>query len=48
MERESLKCILFVDGSSNLKGSKAGIILEGLEGIAINQSLRFGFKASNN
>ena len=40
--------MLFVDGSSNLKGSGAGIILEGPEGIAIEQSLRFGFKASNN
>ena len=40
--------ILFVNGSSNLKGSGAGVILEGPEGIAIEQSLRFGFKASNN
>ena len=40
--------VLFVDGSSNLKGSIAGIILEGPEGIAIEQSLRFDFKASNN
>ncbi|XP_027911605.1 uncharacterized protein LOC114170324 [Vigna unguiculata] len=40
--------ILFVDGASNLKGSGAGIVLEGLEGVLIKQSLRFAFKASNN
>ena len=40
--------VLFVDGSSNLKGSRAGIILEGPDGIMIKQSLRFSFKASNN
>ena len=37
-----------MDGSSNLKGSKIGILLEELEGIAIDQSLKFSFKASNN
>ena len=40
--------ILFFDGSSNLKRSGAGIILEGPDGIMIEQSLRFDFKASNN
>nr|KYP52363.1 Retrovirus-related Pol polyprotein from transposon 17.6 [Cajanus cajan] len=40
--------ILSVDGSSNLKGSGAGIILEGPDGVLIEQSLRFDFKASNN
>jgi ribonuclease HI len=40
--------LLSVDGSSNLKGSGAGIILEGPDDILIEQSLRFEFKASNN
>jgi len=40
--------ILSVDGASNLKGSGAGVILEGPDGILIEQSLRFSFKASNN
>ncbi|RDY13114.1 Retrovirus-related Pol polyprotein from transposon 17.6, partial [Mucuna pruriens] len=37
-----------MDGSSNKKGSGVGIILEGLGGVLIEQSIRFGFKASNN
>ena len=37
-----------MDGSSNLKDGGAGIILEGPKGVIIEQSLRFGFKASNN
>jgi len=40
--------ILSVDGASNLRGSGAGIVLEGPEGVLIEQSLRFAFKASNN
>ena len=40
--------LLSVDGSSNLKGSGAGIVLEGPGDILIEQSLRFEFKASNN
>ncbi|XP_057436319.1 uncharacterized protein LOC130728766 [Lotus japonicus] len=39
---------LSVDGSSNVKGSGAGIILEGPRGVTIEQSLKFDFKASNN
>ncbi|RDX62079.1 hypothetical protein CR513_59626, partial [Mucuna pruriens] len=39
---------LSVDGASNQKGSGAGIILEGLDGVLIKQSLRFEFKTSNN
>jgi ribonuclease HI len=39
---------LSVDGASNIKGSGAGVILEGLDGVLIEQSLRFAFKASNN
>jgi len=45
---EAAKWILSVDGSSNLKGSGAGVALEGPDGVLIEQSLRFEFKASNN
>ena len=37
-----------MDGSSNQQGSGAGVILEGLNGLFIEQTLRFAFKASNN
>src|ERR1044072_2796354 len=40
--------ILSVDGSSNKRWSGVGIVLEGPDGIQIEQSLRFNFKASNN
>jgi len=36
------------DGSSNQQGSGAGVILEGPNGLLIEQALRFAFKASNN
>ncbi|XP_020222088.1 uncharacterized protein LOC109804668 [Cajanus cajan] len=39
---------MHVDGSSNNRGSGAGIILEGPTGLTLEQSLRFAFKASNN
>ncbi|XP_072094212.1 uncharacterized protein [Arachis hypogaea] len=39
---------LFVDGASNPQGSGAGILLKGPEGINLEHSLRFSFKASNN
>lgn len=39
---------LYVDGSSNTKSSGAGVILEGPDGLIIEQSLRFDFKTSNN
>ncbi|MCH80183.1 gag-pol polyprotein [Trifolium medium] len=39
---------LSVDGSSNLRGSGAGVVLEGPDGVLVEQSLRFAFKASNN
>jgi ribonuclease HI len=39
---------LSVDGASNIRGSGAGVILEGPDGVLIEQSLRFAFKASNN
>ncbi|XP_068486868.1 uncharacterized protein [Phaseolus vulgaris] len=40
--------MLSVDGSSNQQGSGAGTILEGPNGVLIEQALRFAFKASNN
>jgi len=40
--------MLSVDESSNQQGSGAGIILEGPNGVLIEQALRFAFKASNN
>ncbi|XP_057419037.1 uncharacterized protein LOC130713272 [Lotus japonicus] len=45
---ESGEWSLSVDGSSNIKGSGAGVILEGPGGVTIEQSLKFDFKASNN
>ncbi|RDY05633.1 hypothetical protein CR513_10508, partial [Mucuna pruriens] len=39
---------LSVDGSSNQIGNGVGVILEGPEGVLIEQSLHFEFKASNN
>jgi VCBS repeat-containing protein len=39
---------LSVDGASNLRGSGAGVVLEGPDGVMIEQSLRFAFKANNN
>jgi hypothetical protein len=40
--------ILSVDGASNLRGSGVGVVLEGPDGVMIEQSLRFAFRASNN
>jgi ribonuclease HI len=40
--------ILSVDGASNLRGSGAGVVLEGPDGVMIEQSLRFAFRASSN
>ncbi|MCI67194.1 gag-pol polyprotein, partial [Trifolium medium] len=39
---------LSVNGASNIRGSGTGIVLEGPDGVLIEQSLRFAFKASNN
>ena len=39
---------LSVDGSSNQQGSGANIILEGPNGLLIEQALRFSFDYSNN
>jgi len=39
---------LYVDGSSNAKGVGAEVVLEGSGELLVEQSLRFGFKTSNN
>ncbi|RDY10101.1 Retrovirus-related Pol polyprotein from transposon 17.6, partial [Mucuna pruriens] len=39
---------LSMDGSSNQTGSGAGVILEGPNGVLVEQSLHFDFNASNN
>ena len=40
--------MLSVNGSSNQQGSGVGVILEGPDGLLIEQAIRFAFKASNN
>ncbi|XP_068497727.1 uncharacterized protein [Phaseolus vulgaris] len=47
-EGADFRWVLSVDGSSNQQGSGAGVILEGPDGLLIEQALRFAFKASNN
>jgi ribonuclease HI len=47
-EMDNKPWTLSVDGASNIRGNGAGVILEGPDGILIEQSLRFAFKASNN
>ena len=39
---------IYVDGSSDIKGCGAGVILENSEGLAVEYSLRFDFPTSNN
>jgi len=39
---------MHVDESSNTRGAKVGIVLEGLEGVLIEQFLCLTFKTSNN
>jgi len=45
---DDFRWVLSVDGLSNQLGSGAKVILEGPNGVLIEQSLRFAFKASNN
>ncbi|RDX66713.1 hypothetical protein CR513_54489, partial [Mucuna pruriens] len=45
---EDNRWLLLVGGESNQAGSGAGIIFEGPNGVLIEQSLHFEFKASNN
>jgi len=46
-EGEGFRWVLSVDGSSNQQVSGAGVLLEGPDGLLIEQALRFAFKASN-
>jgi len=39
---------LYIDDSSNMKGSGVGIILEGPDNVTLEQALKLNFKASNN
>ena len=51
LEEESViqrEWTLYVDGSSNGKGSGAGIILEGPNDITLKYSLKFNFWATTN
>ena len=45
---DDFRWMLSVDGSSNQLGRGAGVILEGPNGVLIEKSLKFAFKASNN
>ncbi|RDX93061.1 hypothetical protein CR513_24731, partial [Mucuna pruriens] len=45
---EGREWFLSVDGASSQARSRAGVILKGLDGVLIEQSLHFEFKASNN
>nr|XP_025665327.1 uncharacterized protein LOC112764025 [Arachis hypogaea] len=47
-EERSRPWTLFVDGASNPQGAGAGVLLESSDGIILEHSLRFSFKASNN
>jgi len=38
----------YIDGASNVKGSKAGIILKSPDSITLGQTLKLNFRASNN
>ena len=46
-EKANFRRVLSVDGSSNQQGSGAGVILEGPNGLLIEQAVRFAFKANN-
>jgi len=39
---------LYIDNAFNLKGSGAGIILEGPDNITLEQALKLNFRGSNN
>ncbi|XP_020215368.1 uncharacterized protein LOC109799227 [Cajanus cajan] len=48
VQTESPTWILHVDGSSNVKGSGAGIILEGPNNMMLELAIKFNFQATNN
>lgn len=43
-----LKCVLSVNGTSNVKGNGVGIVIEGANEILVDQALKFKFTANNN
>ncbi|XP_061375349.1 uncharacterized protein LOC133317499, partial [Gastrolobium bilobum] len=45
---DSVDWVIYVDRSSNIKGSGVGVIVESPQGITVEHSIHFGFKASNN
>ena len=47
-EEANFRWVLSVDGSSKQQGSGVGVILEGPNGLLIEQVLRFALKANNN
>ncbi|XP_028052310.1 uncharacterized protein LOC114256828 [Camellia sinensis] len=47
-QRKQQDAELFIDGSSNRQGAEAGIVLVSPDGQILEQSIRLGFKASNN
>lgn len=38
---------MYVDGAPNARGSRVKVVLESLEGVKLEKSLRLGFRASN-
>ncbi|GJU79448.1 reverse transcriptase domain-containing protein [Tanacetum coccineum] len=48
MEELPDPCVLFMDGSSCIDGSGAGLIIINLEGMEFTYALRFRFSATNN
>lgn len=48
LEEMLQKWVLLVDGSSNLKGNRAGIVLEELGDSVLEQFIFFSFQASYN
>ena len=47
-QQGSLSWKVYVDGTTNQKGSGVGIVLISLEKITIDKSLRLGFSTTNN
>lgn len=39
---------MYVDGASNIRGSRIRVVMISLKGVQLKKSLRLGFRASNN
>ena len=46
--KEEGESVLHVDGSSNVRGAEAGIVLTSLTGNTASRAVRCNFKATNN